>query len=377
MNDIEKVKGKMNKFKLSAAIFIIAAGIGLTLFAHWEPTAESWICWFLARIFGETGKFIIVERGPLYVLYLNLFRWIGYPASVTVEYIATSLILTFSLIVLLRRYMGLFWSAFAVFLWLPFFQFAEPPTQKLALALSCLAIVLRDMKVTRFKLASFYALLGLACMLRSTYVAFLLIFAIYDSVKIIGQKKINGFFAVIRPRMHDWPILVVIILFLWFNLMQSPHKWNNAQGTSGEWFPYSGKTLTDAAFIHHYNTMYILQKYGSYKDKDFYFTNQELFNGASTALGAIRANPRFVARQLLQNNIKGTIGLAVNFTMLPRLYKQLSRWRYFYYPIALFLILFFMFAIFYSICRAYKNRNLFLFFIAHSALYGHCCHKLP
>ena len=87
---------------LFLAVLTLAAGTGLTLFRHWEPGGETFLYWFFARVFGETGTFIILGRSPLYVLYLNLFHWMGYPTSVTVEYVATTLITAISLMVLLR-----------------------------------------------------------------------------------------------------------------------------------------------------------------------------------------------------------------------------------------------------------------------------------
>lgn len=362
-------EGKRNKFQMIAAAVVVAAGIIITLFAHWEPSAESWIYWLFSRIFAETGRFIIIDRSPLYTLYLNMFRWMGYPALVTVEYVVTSLIVAISLIIFFKRYTGLFWAAFAVLLWLPFLQSAEPPVQKLALAFSCLAILARDTKVSRFRLAVSYALLGLAYMLRSTYIVFIITFAVWDSVKVFRQKGLKGFLRAVRPRQYDWPILIILILLIWFNLMQSPHKWNNASTFSATWFPANTKTLADSAFIQNHNSMYILRKYGTYVDKDFYFTNQELFKGADTMIGAIRANPRFVIAQTARN-IKTAVGLAVNFTLLPHIYKRFSFLGQSYYIIALIFMLSLISFVLYGVFRACKSRDMVLFFIANIFLIG-------
>jgi hypothetical protein len=48
-------------------------------------------------------------------------------------------------------------------------------------------------------------------------------------------------------------------------------------------------------------------------DKDWYFTNEELFNGAETALDAVRANPSFVFGLML-SNIKPAITTLSKFT---------------------------------------------------------------
>ena len=96
------MKSFTDKYQIPIAAFVIAAAAALTLFRHWEPTGETWGYWFFARVFAETGKFIIFDRSPLCVLYLNLFRWIGYPASVTLESIATLFLVSGSLIILFK-----------------------------------------------------------------------------------------------------------------------------------------------------------------------------------------------------------------------------------------------------------------------------------
>lgn len=380
-----EMRGKSNKFGMVIAGFLVVVGIALTLFRHWEPSGESWGYWFFARIFAETGKFVIIDRSPLYALYLNMFRWLGYPSEVVVEYVVTSLIVVVSLIILFRRYVGLFWAVFAVFLWIPFFQVAEPPVQKLALAFSCLAIAVRDMKVSRFRLAISYTLLGFAYMLRCTYIVFILIFAIWDSVKIFRQKNLKSFLATTRPKLCYWPILLILILLIWFNVMQFPHPWNNAWvGATTTWFPCKGKTLADASFIQNYNWEYISYKYGTFKDKDFYFTNQELFDGASDMIGAIRANPRFVATQIVRN-IKKNFHMAVSFTMLPHVIYKIKKTfhmtaRFTILPPVFCKILFsvpFVFIILYGAFRACKNESMVLFLIANIFLIGTVIISLP
>jgi len=360
---------KVNSFKVIGSAILIISGITVTLFAHWEPSPESWIYWLFSRIFAETGRFIIIDRSPLYTLYLNAFSWIGYPTSVTVEYVATTLIMVSLLIIFFRRYMGLFWATFAVLLWLPFLQSAEPPVQKLALAFSCLAIVVRDMKASRFRLAISYALLGLAYMFRCTYIVFIVIFVIWDSIRIFRQRRLKGFFAVIRPKRSDWPILIILILLLWFNIMQSPHKWNNASCITSRWFPANTKTLTDSAFIQNHNMSYTFYKYGTFIDKDFYFTNQELFNGAKTMKDAIFANPGFVVTQLFRN-VKTAIGITVNFTLLPYVYKSFSFLGPFYNIIVLSFIVSFLYFIIWGIFRICNNSLLALFFAGNFFLIG-------
>jgi len=361
------MREKVNKYGIVIASFVIVSVIVLSLFRHWEPSGETWGYWFFARIFAQTGKINILSRSPIYTFYLSMFRWMGYPLSVTVEYIVSSFIVVTSLTALFKRRIGLFWTVFAVFLWIPFLQVAEPPVQKLALAFSCFAIALRGKKITRFRLAASYALLGISYMLRCTYIVFILVFAIWDSIRLFKQKNLKGFVKAIRPKIKDWPIFFVLALLICFGIIQSNHPWNNAWFTSTEWFPNNGKNLSDASFIQACNWQYISSKYGSFKDKDFYFTNQELFDGANDIFGAVKNNPRFVAKYIARNGIN-TFWTASMFTVFPwSLCKKAHQLGY-QYSLLLFFIIPFILTIIYGAFRACKDKTMVLFLVANIAL---------
>ena len=372
------MRTKHNILGLSIGFFVISAGLALTLFRHWEPSGETWGYWLFARIFAESGRFIILDRSPLYILYLNMFRWLGYPLAVIVEYLVTSLILAVSLIVLLKRYSGLFLAVFAVILWLPFFQVADPPVQKLALALSCLAVAARSStKANRFKLAVSYALLGCAYMLRSTYIIFIAVFAIWDIVKLLRQNNLKRTLSLLCPRKSDWPVLIVLVLAAWFIAMQSPHRWNNAWFSTTRWIPVKSGSMANDAFIQFSNWQYVYDKYGTFKDKDFYFTNQEVFNGADSMIGAIAANPRFVALQIARN-IKRFFCLAASLTMLPLIfYKKLPNLEYLHYLMFFLFTVPFVLAVFYGAFRSSKSKNMALFLIGNALLAGFTIIFLP
>ena len=357
-----KVNNKSSQNIAGVAAFILAA-IFLTIFRHWEPSGETWGYWLFARIFSEMGKFVIIGRSPIYILYLNLFSWLGFPLAVTAEYIVTSLILGSCLVVFFRRYIGLFWAVLAVVLWIPFFQSAEPPVQKLALACACLAIVVRDPKLNRSRLAISYALFVIAYMLRSSYIIFIIFFLVYDTLSHIMLSGFKSFFRKVYPKFSDWPIAFVLILLLWFILAQSPSRWNNAWFTSTTWFPCKGKNLAEAGFIQSSNSHYIAYKYGSFMNKDFYFTNQELFGGADNLLSAIKANPKFLIIKFIRQT-KDTFCEVASLTMLPRIfYRKIYGLSYLYYSILLFFTIPFLLFIFYGALRLCRSKAMFLFII--------------
>src|SRR3989338_2162052 len=350
--------------KYIIAGFVVFIAVVLTLFNRWESSGESWIYWFFARIFAEGGGFIILDRSPLYILYLNVFHWIGYPYSVTIEYLITSFITVISIIVLFKRYLGLWLAVFAAILWLPYLQSSEPHVQSLALACSCFAIVARQSENRRVRFASSYALFVLSFMFRITYIIFIFVFLSWDIYKMIQRGGLNALAGTIRPQKADWPIMFVSGLFVWFVMTQSAHPWNNGWAAPTKWFPGGGKSLPAASVIQDYNTHYINAKYGTFEGHDFYFTNQQLFNGAADIKGSILANPKYVIEQL-ERNVTGIIPVAASLTSANLLFSSIS-----VLSLRAPILLIFALTVIYGAFRSAKNESMTLFVVANLLTVG-------
>jgi len=307
-------------------VAIAAAAIVLSLFTHSPVSDENWGYWLFARIFADTGEFITPDRSPLYTVYLNGFRWIGYPGAVAVEYLVTTTIVTFAFVGLFRKYLGLPMAVFTAILWIPFLQQAAPAVQPLALACSFWAMALRRSENSKTGWAGAYALFALATMFRFSYVIFILLYGLWDVYKVLKRRKVwkvlsdvrlssvTGWIGGIRGHNQGsghsipllikigWPIAVVAVLFVWFGAMQSPSRWNNGNFETMTWYPVDNpKSMSNIAFIHGFNHKYVEWKYGTYEGRDFYFTNDELFDGKTDTVGAFLANPRFVVEQVGRN----------------------------------------------------------------------------
>jgi hypothetical protein len=286
-------------------IIVILIAVILSLFSpSSEMGGESWNYWFFARVLSEGGGFAITDRSPLYILYLNLFVWMGYPYSVILEYIVSTSSVSIILFVLLRRYMNISLAVFAAVIWLTFISSVEPPVQKLALGASCLAIIIRRDNKTRFSISMSYAFLLCSWMFRITYSLLFFMFIFYDILRILTKDNAKSLVLKLRPRMSDWPIGFVMILIICFMSFQSPHHWNNARGNSLTWSPDDGTSLSNAAIIQDYNISYIGKKYKSYLGKDFYFTNHDAFNGAETKLDVFKSAPVFTIKKIFGNIVK-------------------------------------------------------------------------
>jgi len=352
----------MKQFQTTGAIIAVVGAVVLSLFNHWEMSGETWGYWYFARVFDETGRFIIPDRSPMYILYLSVFRGLGYPLSVTVEYLVTSAIVITAIVALFKRYFGLGVAIFAVILWIPFLQTAEPPVQKLALACSCLAIAVRRTEGDSFQLALSYALFGIAYMFRCTYIVVILLFAAWDVYRVIRVKGVKGLSA-IRPRFSHWPVGIVLCLLVWFVLAQSPHPHNNIWFGSAKWFPTNGKAFGKAAFVGSFDRKHMETKYGT-EGIDWYFTYQESFGGASTAtLSVIRANPGLVVKEVLRN-VRALASVMVFRMDVSKVLYQL--------PLRHLILLITLVVVLYGACRSSIDKSIpmFLFVLANGLLVG-------
>ena len=295
---------------------VVIATLCLTLFLSWETSGETWGYWYFARVFSETGGFIVSDRSPLFVLYLNLFSWLPYPTSVVIEYVTSTGIALTALIILFRSYLGTLLAIFASCLWLPYLQAAEPPVQKMALACSIVAVLLRSNSLNESRVILSYTFLLLAYLFRQTYIIIFVMFLIYDIYCYSEKRGISKIYT-LRPKlMNIWPIFLVLILIFWFVKSQSLSTWNNVYFTDTQWFPSDGKTMIGGA-IQSINWIYILIKYGTFEGHDFYFTNQEAFGGASNIISAAILNPQFFLDFLIYN-LRNLIPTVMTGIWLPR-----------------------------------------------------------
>lgn len=306
--------------ELAAAGAVVVAATLLTLFTHQEISGETWGYWFFARVLSESGEFVAPDRSPLYTLYLSGFRWLGYPLAVTVEQVVSGVVVVLAIITLLRRDLGLGVAVIGGLVWLPFLQFAEPPLQKLGLACIIWGLVARRSTNPRFALTASYLLFFVAYLSRPTFAVFILLFAAWDIWRVVRGGMGRDLLDSVRSRKSiltlGLPLVLVIASLSWFGLSQSSHRWNTPGFATTTWSPIGNDTsLASGHLIQGWNVRYIEQEYGSFEDRDWYFTNQELFDGAASPGEALRSNPGFILGLTL-SNIKPFVTAIAKFTEL-------------------------------------------------------------
>ncbi len=346
----------MKRFSVIIVIFFLI----LSLFRHWEPSGETWGYWAFSRILAETGRFIISDRSPAYVTYLLLFQWLPFPVSVATEYFVSTGIVITSLIIFFRPLLGLSMAIFAVILWIPFLQVAEPPPQKLALALSLFAVMLRNKRPSSFHISTSYALLILCYLLRSTYQFLFLIFLLWDVYRAIHYLRHHSYshWKEWVSTRSIWPLLVVLGFYLLVLFRQSPHPWNTVYFSTGTWFLRDAKRFS---ILEIYNARYAYETYGSVKDTDFSVTNQEVFRGAKNDWEALLSNPVFILRTL-SHYFVGGIYEALRLTSIFSIVGDSSDQYRLYIHAILFMLLG---VVFYGAISGAKTSNVRLFVIGN------------
>jgi len=313
---IQNMNSKSSSIFLS--LFFIALVFASAL-SGWEMSVEQWGYWYFARVLKETGLFVIADRSPVYTIYLNLFSWIGYPHSVELEYMVTTLIGVFSFYTFLKPFIGRIAVTIFLVLWIPVLQLGEPSVQLLSLSCVLLAAHLRISKKFQHVTLLTYFLFYLAGMLRLPNFVYMAVFFTYDmnQYALLNLNKLKEFFSnyttkslTLSLRRNITSIFVVffaISLSAVVFIRQSPLPLNNAFFADTRWFPVTGKSLSEASIIQYINWQHISKiprKPGVLPIEDWFFTNKDIFPNASGLKQSFLANPQIFIQHYMQNITK-------------------------------------------------------------------------
>lgn len=256
---------------LFLALFVIIF-IAPYLIQEHTRGADSWGNWFFARLIWETGTFPVLGRSPIYGVFSAIFLPLGYPFGPLVTRFLDSLFLFFGMFALFRCHMKFYLSAFAAVIWLPGLLSVEGIVKALAVASLCWALALRHGPVTRSRIMLSYAFLILSFLFRVNYIVALLGFVFYDAIRFAYSKNLSQVLFNLRPKRQDWPVALLLGLFMLFVVMQSHHRWNNAYFTDIKWFGPDQRSIATAAEIGALAQWIIVNKYDSnFDDHDIYF----------------------------------------------------------------------------------------------------------
>lgn len=316
----------LSKKHLWACCALIFVVLGTLIFPV-EEGGESWGYWHFTKLLKEDLRFIMLDRSPLYTLYLLPFSIFNFPWNMDLVFLVTSSILVFAIYYFFQSYNRLLAVLIASLYHVLLLGF-EPVTQKLALAFVLIAVQLRiQQQVNRSLVAGsnlvvFYALLWMASMMRGTFRLVIFAFIFYDLWRVAGvqfrkkwffiklkslKRVIGRFKLLLKGRLNLQtlcikllPLLVLFLLTLVFNFRQSNHPWNNAWLAETDWIPQTSQSLADIAIIGHmaWHTGSLVKEGES---KDIYFTHPQFFGDAKTAREMIQKRPDLYIHHFIGN----------------------------------------------------------------------------
>lgn len=307
-----------------AAAAVLLGLVVLSMFRRWEPGGEAWASWFFARLFSETGELAAPSRYPIYALYLNVFRRLGFPLALHVEYVVTTFAAAAALAAFLKPRAGLWTAVLGAAVWIPFMEVASPPSQKLGLACALLGLMLRAAPYTaRPLLAPSYACFLLAYLFRPNFLMIGAPFSLWDGGRLLigltERRRLE------RPALLPLlPLLAVLALTYWFKTAPRRHPWNNGLESTATWAPADLKNLGNAAILSAVEVLYIEKVDGSFRDTDWYFTNRRIWGeNGNSLVGALKAKPKIIVTHILRNTADLFPAILAR-TMLYPVYHALS-----------------------------------------------------
>jgi len=231
----------------------------ISIFNHWELGGESSGYWFFSKILLDKGGFLVLERSPLYTIYLLLFQWLDYPNSIIIEYILTTLISSYSIMLLVKFLTNSNIGILSGILWIFLLQGSEPPVNKLALAFSIFALIVRLNKSTRFNLTSSYALFIVSYLFRQNYILLVLTVFIVDLGHSYYKYGLIELCKKLKIQKEDWPLILVFSVITIFIIFQSNHPWNNIYFGNQKWIAGGDVSNFTEMVIHLFSINEILQ----------------------------------------------------------------------------------------------------------------------
>ena len=361
-SDNNMVGVEKNNLIYNRAVGFSIVGIALvvlvSLLLPWQIEGESWGYWYSSKILLEGGGFVNAARSPLYTTYLLPYFSLPYPLSTQTENYFTTLFSTVAIFIFLRQIMGVYGAILFSILWIPHIQQNSPSIHAIGLGCISIAFALRfsSAKCTPKKLSVSYALLILAIIFRQNYAVFFVLVVVYDFIRISFDSKAGGINLIItgfKPLLSGYTLFLVALLVI-FSLFQSSHRWNNVWLTSADWFPGDVQSLGMTSINVHYNARYVMQKYGSHKNTDIYFTNEEAFSGATTVIGMIKTNPMLFF-DAMTDNLKAFPVVALYGLQIPTVSNSILR---------KFIYIFLFIGLIYGAVRAPPNSITMLYVLA-------------
>lgn len=304
------------------ALCIISIGLFLLTPRYFTIGGETWKVWAASTMLTETLRFPQISMGPLYYIYLIPFKVFEYPLSTKVEFVVTHLLCYLSLFCLLKRFISFKYAVLLVCVWIPSLSCVE--STKYVAGIGLLAFHFSQKNESVFSKGYFPPYLVMAFLCHWG----LLFFWVGHFVgtlweRVANKSQIFSFqIDTLSAKIALTKKIALAILIGCVLIFQSPRIDNNGYMTEYPYAPISLESHFDVAFFQIGNAKYVMRHYPEeewYK-KDWYFTNQEIFDGAETFMDALKKRPDVVLENI-KDNITSLIQVPGQFIL------GISSWR--------------------------------------------------
>ncbi len=255
--------------------------------------------WYFNKILASNFLFPDLSRSFLYTIYISIFNWLQFPFNMIGDAAITNTIACFSLYVLFKDKLNFTFIILSIFFSLGFIYNQVPYPQAMAFAFANFAVYFKKKNYNQYLV---YVLLICAVYFRITYIVVFFAFLFIDLLKLLIDENKNRS----KKILNIFFILTIFLLssqIVENNLSSS--KYNNGYFNSLKWSPTKSNSNIDIAFILNYNYLYIEKNSENIEKnkRDYYFTNEKLFNGAQTIKDALISNPKFFLWGVIKNSL--------------------------------------------------------------------------
>ncbi|MBI2058796.1 MAG: hypothetical protein HYT87_03415 [Nitrospirae bacterium] len=270
----------------------------------WAPS-ESWKYWASARILRETGGFPVFSHGPLHAVYLQAFFFLPYPWSELLEYLLTHLFAAFALFLMLRNVLTPLYALLLVIAWIPTLAIVEGGGLVASIGFVALYFAggwgraRSDTEIIPWSLlAAVLCHLGAVPFLAGHFLGVVV-------GRLSRRREVEA--DALLPTRHASLRLAAKVglgaVALLAALFPSDRWDHNHMLVDTTYAPMAARGALTIGFFQVGNWFYTTRTTppSSWLDRDWYFTNQEAFGGATTILEALRKAPGKVAAHILQN----------------------------------------------------------------------------
>ena len=281
----------------------------------WEPGAESFKNWASAQVFRQTWGFPVLHHGPLYNIYLQFFLFFDYPLSIQLEHFVTHLFAYISIYLLIRRFLPGTPALLLICAWIPLLWTIQGGAR--VAGIGFLALYFLADRQSALNKGYFPASLGAAAFFDSAYIPFLLGHIIGTVLERRSKREpiasLSCFWRQgrITPIIVKAVIILIVILTMFFQSKRSDH---NPLLIDYPWAPFPQDGAITISCLQFGNWNYVTRNVpeSEWIYKDWYFTHEDAFGGASSIPEAIFNNPKVFFSHIL-DNVTGIIKIPLDY----------------------------------------------------------------